>query len=124
MLAWSLAYNHYTAPLPGDGLVPFLIDWASPSPATTAPDGCELVSLRAEHPDPTRYKLDRPHMPCHICRRHDSSMHPVPYPAVLPIPAVRALPTPSLRPPHALPTPSPCRPRFMLQKTAAVICAD
>jgi hypothetical protein len=38
----------------GDGLVPFLIDWgASPHPAATAPDGGALISLRAEHPDPS-----------------------------------------------------------------------
>jgi hypothetical protein len=36
-----------------DGIVPFLIDWGtSPHPAVTAPDGGELVVLRAEHPDP------------------------------------------------------------------------
>ena len=51
-LSWTLAYNHFTAPLPGDGLVPFLIDWHSPTPADTAPSGFELVGLRAEHPDP------------------------------------------------------------------------
>jgi hypothetical protein len=37
-----------------DGVVPFLIDWGtSPHPAATAPDGGSLVSLRAEHPDPS-----------------------------------------------------------------------
>ena len=37
-----------------DGVVPFLIDWGtSPHPAETAPDGGALVSLRAEHPDPS-----------------------------------------------------------------------
>jgi hypothetical protein len=37
-----------------DGVVPFLIDWGtSPHPAATAPDGGVLVSLRAEHPDPS-----------------------------------------------------------------------
>lgn len=37
-----------------DGIVPFLIDWGtSPHPAVTAPDGGELVALRAEHPDPS-----------------------------------------------------------------------
>jgi hypothetical protein len=35
------------------GVVPFLIDWMdSPHPAERAPAGCELVGLRAEHPDP------------------------------------------------------------------------
>lgn len=37
-----------------DGVVPFLIDWGmSPHPSVTAPSGAELLSLRAEHPDPT-----------------------------------------------------------------------
>lgn len=41
-------------PPPGDGLVPFLIEWGetTPHPATTSPSGCTLVSLRAEHPEP------------------------------------------------------------------------
>jgi hypothetical protein len=35
------------------GLVPFLIDWgATEHPALSAPQGCRLTSLRAEHPDP------------------------------------------------------------------------
>lgn len=39
----------------GDGLVPFLIDWGeSAHPARSAPPGCTLRSLRAEHPDPVR----------------------------------------------------------------------
>jgi hypothetical protein len=37
----------------GDGLVPFVIDWGkTPSPATSATEGCTLRTLRAEHPDP------------------------------------------------------------------------
>lgn len=41
-------------PPPGDGLVPFLIEWGTgtPHPSTTSPVGCTLVSLRAEHPTP------------------------------------------------------------------------
>lgn len=40
--------------LPGDGIVPFLTQWTSqPHPSLTSPAGCEFVSLRAEHPDPT-----------------------------------------------------------------------
>ena len=36
-----------------DGLVPFLIDWKdSPHPSASTPQGCTLVSLRGEHPDP------------------------------------------------------------------------
>ena len=38
---------------PGDGLVPFLIDWGeTPHPAQTSPLGCRLISMRGEHPDP------------------------------------------------------------------------
>jgi hypothetical protein len=38
-----------------DGLVPFLIDWGrSPHPAGTAPAGCALLELRAEHPEAAR----------------------------------------------------------------------
>ncbi|MEX0684058.1 MAG: VOC family protein [Dehalococcoidia bacterium] len=38
---------------PGDGLVPFLIEWESePHPSATAPGGCGLVDLEAEHPRP------------------------------------------------------------------------
>jgi len=37
-----------------DGLVPFFIDWgSSPHPAAGAARGATLVSLRAEHPDPS-----------------------------------------------------------------------
>jgi len=49
-LSWSL-----TDPtvVHGDGLIPFLIDWGdSHHPAATAPPGCTLISLAAEHPDP------------------------------------------------------------------------
>lgn len=36
------------------GLVPFLIDWGQTEhPALSTPGGCTLVSLRAEHPDPS-----------------------------------------------------------------------
>jgi hypothetical protein len=38
---------------PGDGLVPFLIDWGETEhPAETSPGGLTLVALRGEHPDP------------------------------------------------------------------------
>lgn len=38
-----------------EGLIPFLIDWTdTPHPALTAPRGPVLLSLRAEHPDPSR----------------------------------------------------------------------
>jgi hypothetical protein len=37
------------------GLIPFLIDWGTTvHPASTAPRGPSLVSLRAEHPEPHR----------------------------------------------------------------------
>ncbi|MCB0112696.1 MAG: VOC family protein [Caldilineaceae bacterium] len=41
-------------PPPGDGVVPFLIEWGAgtPHPAGDSPQGCHLVSLRAEHPTP------------------------------------------------------------------------
>ncbi len=55
-LRWSLSYNHYSAPLPGDGVVPFLIEWdqscADFVPAKIAPAGCRLLRLRASHEDP------------------------------------------------------------------------
>lgn len=39
----------------GDGLVPFLIDWAeSPHPSATAVAGPQLVDLHGEHPNPER----------------------------------------------------------------------
>jgi hypothetical protein len=40
-------------PPPGDGLVPFIIEWGAgtPHPAADSPQGCRLVSLRAEHPE-------------------------------------------------------------------------
>jgi hypothetical protein len=39
------------------GVVPFFIDWGeTPHPSATAPVGCELVDLRAEHPDVGRVR--------------------------------------------------------------------
>ena len=50
LLEWRLTRSGRMA---GDGLVPFLIDWGRAAhPARSAPSGCTLVSLRAEHPDP------------------------------------------------------------------------
>lgn len=41
-------------PLPAGGLLPFLISWGdTPHPSTQTPTGCSLVSLRAEHPNPS-----------------------------------------------------------------------
>lgn len=49
-LEWRLALRPQPA---GDGLVPFLIQWSSqPHPSLTSPQGCRLVGLRAEHPQP------------------------------------------------------------------------
>ena len=52
----QLAYNHYERPLPGGGLVPFLISWdptcADFLPPNTAVAGCTLTALRAESPAP------------------------------------------------------------------------
>jgi hypothetical protein len=49
-LTWRLTL---TPRLPGDGLVPFLIDWGTtPHPAASAAAGCVLIELRAEHPEP------------------------------------------------------------------------
>lgn len=42
---------------PGDGLVPFLIDWGdAPHPAASAARGCALLELHGEHPDPGRIR--------------------------------------------------------------------
>ena len=52
VLSWSMtdlmAYRE-------GGVVPYFIDWGhSPHPAESAPQGCALVELEAEHPDPPR----------------------------------------------------------------------
>ena len=50
-LRWTLTRRD----APGDGLVPFLIDWGdSAHPSRTAAAGCRLLALRAEHPEPDR----------------------------------------------------------------------
>lgn len=39
------------------GIIPFLINWGdSPHPAQHSPKGCELVGLRAEHPEADRIR--------------------------------------------------------------------
>lgn len=49
-LTWRLTDPYAT---PAGGVVPFLIAWGeTPHPARGAPDGGELVGLRAEHPEP------------------------------------------------------------------------
>ncbi len=55
-LAWrsTMAHGQRGWPPPGDGLVPFLIEWkpGTVHPARTAAQGCQMVSLRGEHPSP------------------------------------------------------------------------
>jgi glyoxalase-like protein len=54
LLSWRL--TDIQAPR-WDGIVPFLIDWGSSEhPSVTLPRAGELVSLRAEHPDPLRVR--------------------------------------------------------------------
>ena len=53
-LHWRLTRRETPA---GDGLVPFLIDWGtSPHPAETSAQGCTLLRLEGEHPDPAGVK--------------------------------------------------------------------
>ena len=53
-LTWKIALNHFNN-LPGDGLIPFLIDWgSSPHPSNMTPQGCKLLKIRAEHPNPQK----------------------------------------------------------------------
>jgi hypothetical protein len=50
VLKWKLTMR---ASLPGDGIVPFLIEWDTHEhPSRTAPGGCSLIDLEAEHPHP------------------------------------------------------------------------
>jgi hypothetical protein len=54
-LKWRLAFK---TPPPADGLAPFLIQWLTePHPSATAPQGCRLAGLRAEHPDPASVEV-------------------------------------------------------------------
>jgi hypothetical protein len=49
-LSWKLAIR---LDMPGDGVVPFLIEWGvAQHPSLTAPQGCTLTDLEAEHPHP------------------------------------------------------------------------
>ncbi len=50
-LSWRLTLRR---PPAGDGLVPFLIQWdpGGPHPSASAPGGCTLTDLSAEHPRP------------------------------------------------------------------------
>jgi hypothetical protein len=50
ILSWSLTDPRLG---PGDGLVPFFIEWQSSShPSIDAAQGPDLIDLRGEHPDP------------------------------------------------------------------------
>ncbi|MEM6457512.1 MAG: VOC family protein, partial [Acidobacteriota bacterium] len=53
-VAWQLTLPPSDRPRPVDGIAPFLIRWANdaPHPAGSAPGGCAIRSLRAEHPQP------------------------------------------------------------------------
>ena len=54
VLSWHVTD---AATTPGDGIVPFFIDWGtSPHPAATAAKGATLVALRAEHPNPAEIR--------------------------------------------------------------------
>lgn len=50
VLHWKLTRRD---DMPGEGLVPFLIDWGDAvHPSATSARGCRLISLTAEHPEP------------------------------------------------------------------------
>lgn len=54
VLSWRVTD---AAKTPGDGVVPFFIDWGtSPHPAATSARGAKLVALRAEHPNPSEIR--------------------------------------------------------------------
>jgi hypothetical protein len=54
LLRWTLTDPRRVI---ADGVVPFFIDWGqSPHPALVSPQGAQLVSLRAEHPEPDRVR--------------------------------------------------------------------
>jgi Glyoxalase-like domain len=51
-LRWRLAFHPQA---PGDGIVPFLIEWEpGEHPSQTSPAGCTLIDLEAEHPHPEK----------------------------------------------------------------------
>ena len=56
LLSWRLTVS---PSLTADGLVPFFIDWGkTTNPAASLPKGCQLIDLRAEHPDANRIKAE------------------------------------------------------------------
>ena len=55
LLQWRLTFPQLATP--DEGTVPFLIDWGdSPHPATTLPDGVELLGLTLGNPWPERLR--------------------------------------------------------------------
>jgi hypothetical protein len=53
VLRWRLALR--PAPWPGDGLVPFLIDWGTTRhPSAVLSQSCELLDMIGRHPEPAR----------------------------------------------------------------------
>jgi len=56
LLKWSLSINHFGHELPGDGLIPFLVEWSTQElhPAKTSPKGCSVLDFRLIHPNPER----------------------------------------------------------------------
>jgi hypothetical protein len=56
LLSWRLTVS---PSLTADGLIPFFIDWGkTTNPAASLPKGCDLIALRAEHPDANRIKAE------------------------------------------------------------------
>ena len=52
-LAWRLTVSSSGAGLPGDGVIPFLIEWGtSAHPTESLSPSCTLVNLSATHPHP------------------------------------------------------------------------
>jgi len=47
VLRWRLTF-----PVPGDGVLPFLIEWPGATPASTSSSGCMLMALDLTHDDP------------------------------------------------------------------------
>lgn len=47
VLRWRLTF-----PVPGDGVLPFLIEWPGVTPASTSASGCMLMELDLTHDDP------------------------------------------------------------------------
>ena len=62
---------------PGDWLVPFLIDWGqTPHPAQNNPAGCQLVAVKAIHPEPAGIEamLEALGVECHVSRGEQAQL--------------------------------------------------